>query len=389
MKTIKFLAVAQDGNDAKWPDGAIRNETEILEGTPVIKEIYNDIIANIYKIITDAGIAFTQDEDSEQTQHQLLDALKVFVNKTNDIQQLLTVAGTDITSLMNFDNFSEDYVFVGKVTEDILASQAYTILGAGGNSYSLTTTKDIPASSVVLVTLNSAGSQMISISSEATASKLHTALGIPISYNDSKDLLYFVDGDILTDFPKVHKVQEAIQANQATGDIKVLECVLIKGKLICFTFNDVLLKYQAFSFDSSNLNVLEGEIAMPDLAAVDNQPYMYSDGEFLYFTNTETVVNESVNDYALGKFSFDENTLTIAAVSFSSIDNLFLKTTNAFIDKANNDIYTFVEGNLHKYDIGGAARVLIGFFNIINGVVFKFESQTYYSNGNLASKWNY
>src|SRR5690606_8659761 len=123
----------------------IRNENAdgTILGTPVVREIYGDILTNIYAIIKNAGLDFTETEDSETTQYQLLDALKVFFNKTNDLQQLLTVNALNINSAFSFDNMPENYVFIGKLTEDISAGVNYSLNSLGLSSTIATTNSNI------------------------------------------------------------------------------------------------------------------------------------------------------------------------------------------------------------------------------------------------------
>ena len=76
MRTIKQLPIPQDTNLAKFPQGTILNETDTAQGTPVVREIYGDILTNIYKILSLTGITPDGTEDSETTQYQIVNALK-------------------------------------------------------------------------------------------------------------------------------------------------------------------------------------------------------------------------------------------------------------------------------------------------------------------------
>lgn len=391
MRTLKNLPVPQDGDNARFPDGQIKNQSSTESGTPVVRELYGDIITNVYAILRDAGIVPNENEDSELTQYQLLDALKVFSNKLNDLQQVLTVDVNDINVTFDFDNLPENYVFIGKITEPILASENYTINSSGANSFPINSTLDISASSVVLVVLNQAGSQIFNLSSLMSGidGSVNTPFGTPIAFNESKNMLYFSDGRIITDNPSSFAIQDSIRAFEANANINVLEVVLHKKKLICFTIDLVTLAYKAYSFDEADLNTVEGQITLSVTGVVDNQPYMYCDGDFIYFTNTVATVNDSVNDFRIGKFLFDPLLLELSLVSIFELDNLFQKTTNVFINKLTTELFTFIAGELYKYDIGLSVREEIGFFNTTDGVVFKFNGKTYYSNGNVATKWNY
>ena len=57
MKNLTHLDVPKD-IQAKFPFGTIQNETPTQEGTPVYRELYGDILTNIWKIIELSGIAF-------------------------------------------------------------------------------------------------------------------------------------------------------------------------------------------------------------------------------------------------------------------------------------------------------------------------------------------
>jgi hypothetical protein len=391
MRTLRQLPVAQDGNDSKFPNGQIKNQDNVALGTPVVRELYGDIITNIYKIIESTGIEFTQDEDSEDTQYQLFDALKIFTNNLNDLEQVLTVNEQAISVGFNIDGLPNRYLFMGKLTEAISSEEVYSIQGTGEESYAINPTQNIAASSIVLVVLNSAGTTIMNLSSESSTmnESLNVSFGDPLSFNSSNTLLYFANGDILTDTPASFKIEESIQVAEATANVKVVQTIAFKNKLICLTLNTSSLKYKAFAFALSDLTTIEGEINIPDTEGVDNQPYMYCDGEFLYFTNSGITINSTTDNFRIGKFSFDEINLTINSVSFFEIDSTFEKTTNVFINKDNQLLYSFTNGSLISYSFDSAPKIEVGFFNTVNGLVFKFNNSTYYSNGENAKKWNY
>ena len=64
MKVIEQLSVPKEVS-SDFPFGAIINETDTEDGTPVVREIYNDLLVNCYKILTLAGITPNGGEDSE------------------------------------------------------------------------------------------------------------------------------------------------------------------------------------------------------------------------------------------------------------------------------------------------------------------------------------
>ena len=89
MRTIKNLPVPKEQDLVKFPNSTILNETDTNDGTPVVREIYGDFITNIYAFLVDRGIIPNEIEDNEVNGYQFLDALKLNVNKLNDVRRVL------------------------------------------------------------------------------------------------------------------------------------------------------------------------------------------------------------------------------------------------------------------------------------------------------------
>lgn len=396
MRTIKELDIPQDGDDLKFPDGQIRNESISEAGTPVVREIYGDILTNIYNLLSYVGILPTQTEDADDSQYQVVDALKVFSNELNDLQQIVTVTGPAITVNFDFDNLPENYIFTGKLTDAALSTETYTITGSGAASYPISVVDNIDASSVVSIVLNSTQSAMIGLTLSVQpideSAVVTTAFGPPIGHNGSSTLLYYSDGHIMSDFPASFPIEQTIRDFLVSGDEDIAQTLLLKGRLICLVQNSVSSDYRLFCFDENDLTTVLGEITGATISVVsDNQPYMYSDGEFLYFSNSAADVNFSANDYDFGSFIFDETLLTLASKNFFSVEVNFEKTTNAFMTSPLDSIFTMTGGFLYRYDFldGPPTRTLLGTFPATNGVVFKFNGFTYYTSGSSAVKWNF
>lgn len=391
MRSIKNQLIPQDGDNAKFPDGQIRNETSSQTGTPVVREIYGDVLANIFAVIRDAGIVLTENEDSESSQHQFLDALKVFTNELNDIKRILTISGLDISVNLDFDNLPENYVFVAQITEDLVVSENYILIGEGESEFGITNATTISASSMVLVVLNEFGTKIYGLGSSGNGSVqdlVNTAFGTPLSFNESNKLLYFLNGRILTDNPGSHNIQDQIRSYESNPNIIVLECILHKGYLLCSTINQSTLAYGVYAFIENDLNTVVGPVSMTSIEGVDNQPYMFCDGEFIYMTNSDDSINSLVEDNAITKLSFNTAEMKFYPISNFTINASFEKTTNSFIDAVSGYLYTFISGSLAKYSLTGGTVDFLGAFPTIDGVVFKFNENTYYTNGGVAVKWN-
>lgn len=404
MRTIRNQAIPQDGDDVKFPDGQIRNETDIVLGTPVVREIYGDIVTNVYAILRNAGITPNQEEDSSTSSYQLLDALKVFSNNTNDKKQILTVNSANpeaktITLGINLENLPENYVLIGQLTEQIVSGEDYTVIGANASGgYDLTPDQTINASAIVLLVIHSDGCTILNLknNSAPVLSEVQTPFGAPLSFNESNNVYYLFDGNLINNTPLNFNIQDIIREDQVSASINVIDGVLHKDKFIFLTFNTVTLVYQLFSFDINDLTQVDQEIVFDATGGVDNQIYMFCDGVYLYFTNSQisdgdTILNNannSVNDNDLTRFVFDPEDSSLTLESGIVLSDLFEKTTNTFINNGDSLIYTFIDGYLVKYEFNGNRTDLV-YLNTVNGVVFKLNGATYYSNGSRASLWVY
>jgi len=113
MRTVKHLPIGtpQNPNTTRFPDGGIVNETTTSKGTPIVEEIIGDILENSYAILRAAKIEPNGGQDGEDTEHQLLKALKSLTNDLNDSEQSLTLDGTVFSIPLNLALFPEKYFY--------------------------------------------------------------------------------------------------------------------------------------------------------------------------------------------------------------------------------------------------------------------------------------
>lgn len=381
MRTIRQLPIAQDSDIAKFPDGQIQNETDTVQGTPVVREVYGDVLTNIYAIMRDAGIEPNGDEDSSTASYQLLEAFKQFANSTNDLNQLITVSGTDLTIAIDVANMPNDFVFTGRLSDALTSGVSYSINGI----LTLTPNSNISASSFVMVVLNTSGCKIYDISVVSATNDVHIPFEYPLSFNDTDTPYYFINGRTLTDYPKGYNTESLIRTFNSNSNIKVLDAVVLKGYAFYLWVDNVTGEYKTQLSKLTDLNDFSATLSL-NSGTTDYNPFMFSDGTFIYFTNSNgSGVNQSANNYEFNKYSLDLINNTLILVSNFSIDTNFEKTTNCFIK--NDSIYTFIEGNLYQYPLDGNSRTFIGFFNSVNGIVFSMNDNVYFSSGEFGSKW--
>jgi len=384
MRTIRDLPIVQDGNNTLFPDGQIKNETATDPGTPVVREIYGDVITNIYKIIRDAGVDFTETEDSESTQYQLLDALKVFVNNLNDVLQILTVEENDVSINVDLDNLPNNYVFIGQVSELLASSETYDLTGTGDNSYVFSPDSDIKANSqVLLVIQNSSVAKIIDLSKETVQNTISLPYSGLLSYNSTNTSYYLSDGFILNNGPEATNVQQVIRVDQNDNDILIYDAVIHKGALICLAKTDAATVYDIYVFNLTNLNTVVNKFTVTQQASTDHVPYLFADDGFIYLSNNG---NNTADDFKVRSYFLGLKPFTLTQSSDITLNSDFQKSTNYFIK--DSKFYTFINGNIYSYPFTGETRDFEKFLNNTNGQVFVQDSKIYFKSGFIGNLWN-
>lgn len=385
MRNLTHLAVPKDSN-VKFPFATIRNETPTEEGTPVVRELYGDIITNVWKIIQLSGITFTGDEDSDDTQYQLVDALRKSYNTLNDVEQVISLAGGVWSVPINIDLLPNKYVFIGRAGDDYVSTTSYQFKGSTATLISATSPTGFKTNDEVLTVIDTAGVRMYSLTKlTSNISATFTVLGAPLSFNDSDTMYYLADGKIFTDAPSVADVEAAIQTSGGNVNLVLADAIVLKGKLVCLVYDLAAQVYRIYTFDLNDLATATEcsyQFFAP-VTGVDNGVYMFSDGTYLYLTNE---FNDSADSESVYKVLFTEATNTLTLNSTLPLAG-FVKTTNAVI--TGNKLYTFIAETLKSHDLGTfAVATVFDNFSLFVGNLFAFNGGVYYTKNDVATPWN-
>jgi len=384
MKVLGNQAIVKD-EDIKYPFGAnIQNETDVLDGTPVVREIYGDVLMNIYKLLSSTKTSPTDTEDNDETQYQLIDALKKFANGYNDIEQVLTLTSSQWSVPFDLDILPNKYVFFARPTDNYVSGTVYTFVGIGGTTYNLTSQTGFNASDEVIVVIDSGTVRVYSLTLLNTMNEVFTVMGQPLSFNDSADVYYQENGNILTDYPSIGYLENVIRVLAGDGALIVNEMFVIKGKVLCVVYDPTNITYKFYSFPINDfgtatlVSVVGGSIPVGS----DFNPYFYCDGQTVYVTNTG---GSTVNDYELELYSFDEFLNQLLYTSLVSLESGFIKTTNVVIK--NTDLYSLIGGSFKKYSLTGGTVTDLGNYNGVIGNIFALNGNYYFTSGEVAKKW--
>lgn len=383
MRKIKDLGIVHDTDYLKFPSGTIKNETDIEPGTPVIREVYGDILTNIYAILKDRQINFNGLEDNELNGYQLLNALKLLTNDLNDSERILNKAGNTYSLDLRFSLLPNKYVLFARASENYVDSQNSTINGADG-SYPFSSSTGFNQGDEVLIVLDQAGSRAYNMThlGGGTNGELFNIFGTPLQFNDSDKLWYQEEGKLFSDVPEIFDLQEAIRTSEGNPDLLVYEMFAFDDKIICLFFDGNSKYYFRFFNLNDWNNPLELNPNFSMNSGSDFKMHAYFDGRFVYLTNA---ANQDPTDSKITKAYFDFQNQQLTFVQELSLQGEFNKTTNGIA--SGKGITTFINGRLIFWGFDGNL-VDMGIFNSFIGVIFKIKENSYYTNGEVAKKWN-
>jgi hypothetical protein len=383
MRTIKNLAVPQN-DDVKFPFSTILNETDTNDGTPVVEEIYGDVLTNLYKLLQVVGITPTGTQDSDTSQYQILEALKKLPNTLNDIEQILTLTGTVWSIPLPIELLPNKYFFVARASEAYSNGGIYTFEGSGATSYPFTSS-GFKASDEVLIIIDQSGVRAYSLSFlESISDEIFTVMGLPIAFNDSNKMYYQSGGNLISDTPSINYLENIIRVDVSDGTVIVNDILISNGYVICFCLIPSTNVYFFRQFALTDLSVSAAvTLVGTTFGSTSNfSPYVYMKQGFVYITNS---MNTSANDYSVSKLTYNAGTAQLTLASSLDLDVTFVKTSNAVVK--NELLYTLVTGVLSSYSLTTGTKVLLGDYGSINGNLFGFNGKTYFSSGEVAKSW--
>jgi len=334
--------------DSNFPDGAILDETISQAGTPVVREIYNDVLVNLYAFMRSVGIDPNGIEDSASNGYQLKQALLLLTNTLNDIEQPLILVGSVFSINIDITSLPNKYVFICNVSADYVASTSYTFKGSTATpTYSFTSPTGFKAGAEVILVLDQTGVRAYSFtaSSSSVVTDIFTPFGTPLAFNNTAKVWYQSEGLLFSDLPEVYDLQGAVRVASGDGTILVYEMMIIGSYIVCLTFSPTNLHYVLYRFALSNPSAAPTVITISGTGfptgtvTNDYQPFIYTDGTKFYITNG---TGNSANGYAVNTYTMNLAAGTITSLASVSLDTSFQKTTNAIVQGIY--LYTFISG---------------------------------------------
>jgi len=383
MRVLGNQPYVKDTN-ADMPFGAtIQNETETQEGTPVVEEVLGDILMNLYRLLELTGITPTDDQDSDSTQYQIIEALKKLPNTLNDVERILSLSTTVWSTDLKLSILPNKYFFFARASDDYNSALAYTFKGIDATPSYNFTSSGFSASEELLVVIDTSGVRAYSLNVNKSDKEITLAMGNPLSFNDTANLMYEDNGNVYTDLPSSNQLQTIIRSDSTIADLIVNDIYLIQGHILCFCISPTEGRYRFYQFTIDNLTTSE-EIDVSSIFGdgTDYSPYVYTDGVYLYATNIANTVTE---DFEIIKLSYNPDTPEIASVLTVSIDPTFVKTSNACVK--DGKLYTLVGGSLASFNLTTGVKTILGVYDSVVGRIFNFNGNIYFTSGEVGKKW--
>lgn len=383
MKVLGNLDVVKKSN-INLPFGAgIQNETDSQDGTPVVDDILQDILSNLYQALKLAKITPTDTFDSNVTQYQIIEALKKLPNSMNDIEQVLSLDGDTWSVPFDLTILPNKYFFIARASDNYIGGRSYSFKGTGVTTYGFTST-GFSSGDELIVVIDHSGVRAYSLTSTITQNEVFTVMGSPLSFNDGNKIYYQENGKLISDSPSIKDLQVVLQSEYEDSSLVLIDVFIIGGFALCYCFIPSGNQYffRQFSLDDLSASLLVTLVGASFGTSDDFAPYVYIQGSSLFITNN---LNANANDFDIAKLDYDPGEPSLTYVSSIEIDNLFDKTINAVIKT--NILYTMIDGILTRYSLISGVRELVGAFPVVSGQLFWFNGSAYYSSGEVAKKW--
>lgn len=388
MRTLKGQNLVHDENYALFPEGAIINETEQQEGTPVVREVYNDILMNIYAYLKSRGIAINQQEDNEQNGYQLINALKRNVNELNDVEKLLNLNGSTWNIDLNFSLIPNKYFVFVRATENSSAANN-AIKGTGATVIPFESLNGFKTGDELLLIIDTAKVRAYNLSSGGSStfalSNYSPLFGRPLRFMTSKEKIWYEENGVLYgDYPERYNLQQIIDPNLS---ILVLEIFEHEGRIICFCYEpsnfEISFYYFSYPDFSAPVQLNFSGSAFNENLTGNRNVHIYFDGEKIGITNRTNTVDDS-NEIEFYSADFSNNKLVYQ--SSATLDVSFEKTTNSV--SASGGIINSVNGILTYFKADGTVVDLGNFTNFIGGI-FRIKDRIFYFDDYGAIEWKF
>lgn len=390
MKTLKNLPTYPQDSNIKFPFGNIINETELQPGTPVTRELLGDFITNFYKILELTNTIPNSIEDNDETEYQLIDAIKKLPNSLNDVNRTLGYINEISFSVnLNFSTLPDNYFFFGEIPANYNLKKSYSIQDSDGSIFDLFSDFNIQENSkclfFVLPSNQTCFVYDLAYNTKVTSEVFLT--GTPISYNDTQYIYYFENGYLRSDYPNAMNLQSNLDL--LYSNLEIIDVWIFQSYVLILTIDTIS---EVYSFKQTTitdaLDIIDvNTIGFTFPSGINNNPYFVFQvnsisNPFIYSTNN---CGNDILDNKIAKLSLNFQTNEITKLSENTISSGFVKTSNMVCK--NNVLYTLINGEMKTFNLITGIENVYDIFKCDQvSQLFLFDDKIFNSVGEIAKK---
>ena len=391
MKTLKTLNVVHDERYNLFPQGTIINETDEVEGTPVVREVYGDTLTNLYALLKDRGIQPNNLEDSEENGYQILEALKLIFNDYTDSVKILTKQNNNWRLNLKLSIAPKGTIFFVRVTDNFNSGNS-NLLDSENNSWSLNIKNNIKSGEDCILIFDENDSRLYSVGSSSgfgSSGKNIPLFGNTIQqFESTEKIWYFFDGILSSTFPEFYPIQNVISSFH--GEDRIIKSIIqSNGYFICLSYNELDFKYELGYFTEGNLDTYNlitfDENSISQNPVSDLELIFYKDSEGYFFVSNQNGNSNSGNVFS--RFAFDQPNNKFLYQNDIAYNTDFVKSNNFAFHNAT--LIFFGSSVIETQNINGT-KEQINHYGQLVGQAFMVGNKIYLAtqnNGFLLEKW--
>lgn len=389
MRTIKNLPVPKEQDLIKFPNSTILNETDTNDGTPVVREIYGDFITNIYAFLVDRGIIPNEIEDNEVNGYQFLDALKLNVNKLNDVRRVLEKVSKNVYRIdIDFNIISDRYPIFVKSPENILLIEYFNKIiyleDSKGVRKIINFNKQVFSGDELLFIISDEVTAVNLIHNDLYEDKVELNIqGVPLSYSTSNLNDYMSDNTLIYNDGSSIDLSQFLDVNIIVRDI-----VLLNDFYFIFCIDSSNDKLHLYKYKRGDNNVEEILIQgindnnqTPGLRTSSTQMYVFKNN--IAFSHKGGNV---FNPYIISMFNYGGSNL-LKHVSDVTLDNSFSGSSSYFMENDFIIMADTLSQDLYKYNFSGGKESIYKIKQNVVNLYTKNSIDRYIQVDETAVKW--
>ena len=389
MRTIKNLQVPKEQDLVKFPNSTILNETDTNDGTPVVREIYGDILTNLYAFCVDRGIIPNEIEDNEVNGYQILDALRLNVNKLNDVRRVLEKVSENVYRIdIDFNIISDRYPIFVKSPENILLIEYFNKIiyleDSKGVRKIINFNKQVFSGDELLFIISDEVTAVNLIHNDLYEDKVELNIqGVPLSYSTS-NLNDYLDNNTL-----IYNNSSSIDLSQFLDpNIIIRDMVLLNDFYFIFCIDSSNDKLHLYKYKRGDNNV--EEILIQGINDNNQTPGLRTSSVQMYvFKNNIAFSHKGgnvFNVYIISMFNYDGSNL-LKYVSDVTLDNSFNGSSSYFMENDSIIMADTLSQDLYKYNFSGGKESIYKIKQNIVNLYTKNTNDRYIQVDETAVKW--